>query len=56
VVLVAEGPHDDDALGRLKLRDVCVEGLANSGRELCDERALVADKPAGTTIGGGRRV
>jgi hypothetical protein len=55
MVLVAEGPHDDDALGRLVLRDVCVEGLANFGRELCDERALVPDKPAGTSIGGSCR-
>jgi hypothetical protein len=28
VVLVAEGAHDDDALGRLKLRGLCVEGAA----------------------------
>jgi len=40
----------------VKLRDVCVEGFADSGGELCDERAFVADKPAGTIIEGGRRV
>jgi hypothetical protein len=51
VVLVAQGPHDDDALGGSELLYLRVEGIADPGRKVCDERALVADKPARQVVG-----